>query len=255
MSATDLFVDLGNTRLKWARCADNGSPGLATAFAHGDDDGWHAFEMELRNASPAIVWVASVAPAGVEARLLSTVSAAAAKAAVKRLQSPAACGSVRNAYAEPKRLGIDRFLALVAAHSAFPGPALVVSAGTALTVDALAADGEHLGGLIAPGIALSQDALIARSGRVEKRAEGSVDWLGRSTESCLASGAWTAAAGMVERSAAEYQRRLGVAPRLLLHGGDATALAARLGRPAEVVDGMVLFGLALWRRAPPASRS
>lgn len=45
------------------------------------------------------------------------------------------------------------------------------------------------------------------------------------------------------------------APRLLLHGGDAAQLAPRLGRPAEVVDGLVLFGLALWRRTPPASRS
>lgn len=186
---------------------------------------------------------------------MSTLAAAAPQASVKRLVSPAVGGGVRNAYAEPKRLGIDRFLALVAAHSAFPGPVLLISAGTALTVDALAADGEHLGGLIAPGIQLAQDAVVARSGRVQKHDEGAVDWLGKSTESCLASGAWSAAAGLVDRSATEFQRRLGVVPRLLLHGGDAAQLAPRLGRPAEVVDGLVLFGLALWRRTPPAAGS
>ncbi len=255
MSGHDLLIDLGNTRLKWARCADNGSPGPATAFVHGDDAGWTALDQELRQSPPPAAWIASVAPAAVEARLLSALAAASPQSSIQRLSSPAAGGGVRNAYAEPKRLGIDRFLALVAAHSAFPGPALLVSAGTALTVDALAADGEHLGGLIAPGIAMAQDAVVARSGRVQKRDEGAVDWLGRSTESCLASGAWTAAVGLVERSAAEFQRRLGVPPRLLLHGGDAAQLAPRLGRPAEVVDGLVLFGLALWRRTPPASRS
>jgi type III pantothenate kinase len=86
-------------------------------------------------------------------------------------------------------------------------------------------------------------------------APGDIDWLGRTTESCLASGAWMAAVGLVEHSVAEFQSRLGVAPRLLLHGGDAAPLAPRLRRPVAVVDGLVLSGLALWRRTPPVAGS
>ena len=74
---------------------------------------------------------------------------------------PEAAG-VRIAYAEPSRLGVDRFLALLGAHARGPGPWLLVSAGSALTVDLLDSSGQHRGGVIAPSPEHMRAALAAR---------------------------------------------------------------------------------------------
>ena len=83
--------------------------------------------------------------------MVTTISLAAATSA-----------GVRIAYAEPSRLGVDRFLALLAAHARGPGPWLLVSAGSALTVDLLDVGGQHIGGVIAPSPEHMRAALAAR---------------------------------------------------------------------------------------------
>jgi type III pantothenate kinase len=238
--STWLF-DLGNTRLKCAPLQD-GRVGAVVYVAH---DG-QALPTDWMDALPprfdeAIV--ASVAPA-LTAALLGALTARCGRIEVAR--TVALLGDVRIAYAEPCRLGVDRFLALLAAHARNAQPWLVVGVGTALTVDLLDASGAHHGGRIAPSPTLMREALSARAPQLPIDGGAYVEFAD-DTRDALASGCEGAALALVERSFAAAQARLGMPPALLLHGGGADALRAQLP-DAQCAPDLVLEGLACWAR-------
>jgi len=239
----NLLVDLGNTRLKWA-LSRAGEVRAGGVFAHAGRvlaaplrDDWS----ELPR--PAAVFVASVVAAARERELDAFVRERFGLEAVF-VRSPAAALGVRNAYAEPERLGVDRFLALVAAHARAPRLQLLVSAGTALTVDALEADGSHLGGLIVPGPRLMREAVVAGTARVDAH-EGRLLELPRSTADGVYSGSLFAAAGAIAVFRERVAAGAGAVPAVLLGGGGADELEPLLA-PVERVHDLVLHGLALW---------
>lgn len=238
--STWLF-DLGNTRLKCAPLQD-GNIGAAARVAH---DG-HALPDDWIASLPPrfdTAVVASVAPALTDA-LVDALTARCGRIAVAR--TVARLGDVRIAYAEPRRLGVDRFLALLAAHARGAQPWLVVGVGTALTVDLLAADGTHHGGRIAPSPTLMREALQARAPQLPAVGGAYVEFAD-DTLDALVSGCDGAALALVERSLAAAHARLGVQPTLLLHGGGADALQMHFADAQRVPD-LVLEGLACWAR-------
>ena len=158
---------------------------------------------------------------------------------------------MRIAYAQPQRLGVDRFLALLAAHARGDGAALVCGVGTALTLDLIDAEGRHRGGRIAPSPALMREALHARAAQLPL-AGGDYRPFADDTADALASGCEGAALALIERSLDAARDELGVAPRLLLHGGGSDALRARLEN-ATHVPALVLEGLASWAGADAAT--
>jgi type III pantothenate kinase len=246
----NLLLDLGNTRLKWALHAE-GTELEAQACAW-DDGIAPALAAAWRPlAAPTRVVAASVVDAGREAVVAAAVHARFGRA-TQWVRTPVTACGVRNAYAAADTLGIDRFLAMVAAFDAGCAPCVLAGCGTALTLDALAPDGRHLGGLIAPGPRLMQQSVLGATARVRIEAEpAAVVDSADSTAAALVSGSWQAAAALVERFAARMAGRLGGAPRLLLSGGDARALAALIERPHIVRADAVLHGLAVWARANP----
>jgi type III pantothenate kinase len=154
---------------------------------------------------------------------------------------------VSNGYREPRQLGSDRWAALIAAHALKPGHKLVVNAGTAVTVDALTADGHFLGGLIVPGPALMRRSLSHGTAGL-RLTEGDFRDFPESTPEAITSGAVQACAGAIERMAGLMQAR-GVAPaRVLLSGGAAHELMPRLSLPCAVHETLVLDGLLLIAR-------
>jgi type III pantothenate kinase len=238
--STWLF-DLGNTRLKCAPLQD-GRIGAAARSAH---DG-QALPMDWMDALPSHfdeAIVASVAPA-LTASLLDALTARCGRIAVAR--TVARLGDVRIAYAEPRRLGVDRFLALLAAHARHAQPWLVVGVGTALTVDLLDADGMHHGGRIAPSPTLMREALSTRAPQLPMEGGAYVEFAD-DTLDALASGCEGAALALVERSLDAAHARLGVRPALLLHGGGAEPLRAHLP-DSQFAPDLVLEGLACWAR-------
>lgn len=240
--STWLF-DLGNSRLKWASLLDAGI-GDAVRVAHDGatlPPGWDA--RLPAHFDEAIV--ANVAAPALAAQLLDALTARCARISIAR--SSAAFAGVRIAYAEPLRLGVDRFLALLAARARAPRAWLLVGVGTALTVDLLDADGLHHGGRIAPSPTLMREALHARAAQLPATG-GAYAEFADDTDAALASGCEGAAFALVERSLAAAGTRLGAPPALLLHGGGAQALRAHL--PAsEFAPDLVLEGLACWARA------
>jgi type III pantothenate kinase len=113
-------------------------------------------------------------------------------------------------YENPKEVGADRIANAVAAYDLFGGPTIVVDFGTATTCDAVSANGEYLGGAIAPGIEISMDALVGRAAAlraVEMREPRNV--LGKSTVESIQSGAVYGFAAQVDGLCTRIQRDLG----------------------------------------------
>jgi type III pantothenate kinase len=247
----ELLIDLGNTRLKWATLVGRRmQPG--GVFAHigkplvaGVRTEWH--EM----ARVGAVFVASVvAPAREEE--LDTFVRERFGVRAQFVRSPAAALGVRNAYAEPARLGVDRFLALAAAHAQQARLQMLVGAGTALTVDALATDGTHLGGLIVASPHLMRSAVLAGTARVDV-ADGHCRELPRTTADAVVTGSLYAAAGAIDRFRATLAQRFGAVPTLVLSGGGADEVEAMIA-PVERAHDLVLRGLALWAEAQAQDR-
>ncbi|MGO4703627.1 type III pantothenate kinase [Dyella sp. 2RAB6] len=246
-----LLLDLGNTRLKWA--VREGAQWRARGAVSWDSDIATALR-EAWGELPAVddVVGASVVDAAREAAVADAVRAGCAQDTFW-LRTPAAACGVRNAYDEPQRLGVDRFLAMVAAYDAGHAPCILAGVGTALTLDALAADGRHLGGLIAPGPQLMQQSLVGATVRVRPERPGEVLDAAANTADAVASGCWQAAAALIERFVRRMSHSLGGNPALRLGGGDAAALLPLLEAPAELAEDGVLHGLAVWANAHPAA--
>lgn len=243
---TQWVFDLGNSRLKCAPLQADGTLGDVRAIGHGDGDSIAALDAAVpaapRETSSAVL--ASVASPARTAAVVDWMTTRFGCISIARTQ-PALAG-VRIAYAEPGRLGVDRFLALLAAHACGARPWLVVGVGTAMTVDLLDAGGRHHGGRIAPSPRLMRDALQQAAAQLPAQGGRYVEFA-TDTRDALASGCDGAAAGLVERSLQQARDVLGERPALLLHGGGAEALRPVLGE-GELVPSLVLEGLAVWAR-------
>jgi type III pantothenate kinase len=244
MSTKRWLLDLGNTRLKMAPLAKGGR-GELTALAHADE----AFEVALRAHFDAHdgdeAWLASVAPLDTTSHLRSLLQDLGME--VRRVHTHASLGGLTIAYAEPSRLGVDRFLALLAASARDDGPWLLASAGSALTVDVLDRTGRHLGGLIAPMPAQMRSALATRFAQLDVP-EGAASDFGTDTADAIASGARAAALGLLEHSFRRASGLLGAAPTVLVGGGNADWLLQAEVPGAQAAPGLVLDGMARYVR-------
>ena len=238
-----LLIDLGNTRLKWATWNQSRLQ-AGGVFAHADP----SLVTELRREWTGLVRVDAVLVASVLApareQELDDFVRERFSLPARFVRSPATALGVRNAYAEPARLGVDRFLALAALHAQQACAQMLVSVGTALTVDALDADGVHLGGLILPAPQLMRQAVLAGTARVGT-AQGRYQELPDNTADAVVSGSLYAALGAIERFRAIAAHRLRAEPLLHLTGGGADEIAPMLPAASRAHD-LVLRGLALW---------
>jgi type III pantothenate kinase len=252
-----VLVDIGNTRIKWATL-ERGRLVRRGSAVHRDslDAAAAALDAALP-AKPRLI-VANVAGELIAERLEALV-ASRPGASLELVATSAERFGVRCAYADPRRLGVDRWVAVLAAHHAARGAACIMSAGTAVTFDAVDAGGAHLGGLILPGPALLAAALdrntrnIGRTAPATAVARG-LDLLGRTTDAAVGNGAWLALAAALDRAAATVTRELGTTPAIYLTGGDAEPLRGWLETRVELRADLVLEGLALFAAPANAGR-
>lgn len=245
MRASDaLLFDLGNTRIKAARSAD-GQVLAVQAFAFSAADCWE----QLAD------WLAEQAPTCGQA-FLSCVTRPGRRAQLRRLLRrqglqvheagpPASDALLQLAYPDPTRIGVDRWLALRGLRRRMQGSFVLAGCGSALTVDSVAADGRHLGGVIAPSPERALEAL-RRQARHLPAAAGPITPFAVHTASALRSGAWLAAQGLIEHVLRAAEVELGERPRLVLAGGGAAELLPGLQARAELREQAVLDGLADW---------
>jgi len=253
-----LLVDIGNTRVKWAVLRGARLSRVRAAAHGGRPAGLQAL---VRKAPREVTGVLAVCVAGMKfERALRAAVRARFGVRVSFLRSERRAAGVRNGYREVWRLGADRWAAVIAAHALGRlRPVLVANIGTALTLDAVAADGRHLGGAIAPGPRTMIESLLNGTQGIRRRAWGarpktraanpdSRKIFAADTASALDAGAAYAAAALIDRAASEARIRLRARPLLLLTGGGAAALRTYIRTPARVVPDLVLQGLAILAR-------
>lgn len=155
---------------------------------------------------------------------------------------------VRAAYAELANLGVDRWLAMIAAYNEFKSSCLVIDAGTAITIDVLAGDGQHLGGMIAPGLSLVEGALYSHTAKVKF---DSVSFspnssLGKSTRECASLGISTMVDGFVHSALSRWCVETST---VIWSGGDGKKLfdTCGYGKGAHCIrESLVFGGLRIW---------
>lgn len=245
-----LLVDAGNSRLKWALWDGRELRAAAHCPLKSDPGG-------------AVRTLLAALPGAVDAAVIANVAGPWVADALRRglalhsalpprfvSTSASACG-VRCAYAEPARLGVDRWVATIAAFHLASGAALVVDAGTAVTVDLVDAGGQHLGGLIlaSPELmarALYRDTSDIGHAHTQSMPGAGAGAFGRSTDEAVSFAAVLALAGAIDRAGAEAAAALGAAPPLFITGGGAPALLPYLSaevrhRPHLMLEGLALF--------------
>lgn len=218
-----LLADVGNSRIKWVSC-ERGEFRASGRATHGEES-WAELAGRWWADLPRPERVVIVSVAGAEARagLTGWVRQHWAMEA-EFVVSTVAAGGIRNAYAEPERLGADRWVAMIAARALLgPQTCYVVDCGTAVTIDALAADGQHLGGVIVPGIRLMREALYRETRQIPPEA-GDARLFGQSTREGVWGGALYAVASAIDGITDRMSASHGLGARLLTGGATGVVL-------------------------------
>ncbi len=231
-----LILDVGNSRCKWALVRDGA---WLQQGAAGNTE-WVALRQAFSALPPpGRILVSNVAGEAMAQRLRAVC--AMWQCPLEFVTARASQHGVSNGYAQPERLGSDRWAALIAAWRRVHGACLVVNCGTATTVDALSAQGEFLGGLILPGVSLMQHSLATNTAQLVAE-HGTLQDFPRNTADAIHSGMLRATVGAVLHQHRLLQARAG-AVRCLVGGGAADIVLPHLGLPAERADNLVLQGL------------
>ncbi len=243
-----LLLDVGNTRIKWGvsedgeihrtghisqqRIRDGGLQVLTTKLPRRVDD----------------VFVSNVAGTTFATRLSGVVGAHCDRD-VRFARSERRGWGVINSYTQPRRMGVDRWVAMVGAWAEVRGTCLVVDAGTAMTIDAIDDEGQHLGGQIIPGVATMAAALAKATSEVPAvrpapaRSDLDLGMFGRNTAAAVREGAQNAVAGAVDRAIRTLQSNA-YEPVVILTGGDASRILNALCETPLHRPHLVLQGLA-----------
>jgi type III pantothenate kinase len=244
-----VVVDAGNTRLKWAR-VEGDRPVAPASVVHAEalETAVAAFADALPS-RPTRVLVANVAGPRMEASLREALHARGLPAP-EFVAVAAQAHGVRCGYADPGRLGVDRWVAAVAAYALVGDAVAIIDAGTTITLDVVDPDGRHLGGLIFAGPGLIAGALDAGTRGIGPTAiararPGGLAVLGRSTDEAVGNAAMLGVAAGLERAMDAVARALDRRPTVLLTGGDAGRLQEWLESDVRLRADLVLEGLAL----------
>ena len=242
-----LLMDVGNTRIKWGvlddgeirrtghiaqqRIRENGMQVLTTRLPRQVDE----------------VFASNVAGASFATRL-SGVVGMHCDCDVHFARTERSGWGVTNAYTQVRRMGVDRWVAMVGAWAEVQAACLVVDAGTAITLDAIDDEGKHLGGQIIAGVSTMADALASATSDIPAvkpapgRGEADLGMFARNTAAAVREGAQNAVAGAIDRAIRTLQSNA-YAPVVVLTGGDASRILnalceSPLHRPHLVLQGL-----------------
>ncbi len=235
MTDSVLLIDMGNTRIKWAWAVEDRIN--EESAGRGGLDAFQEFVRSYAGASPLRILLSSVAA---EDRTRAVMDACHLQWAVlvTRLLSCSQQAGIINAYDQPQSLGVDRWLAIVGAAHRYGMPVVIWDLGTATTLDAVGAEGRHLGGYIFPGPATMLEALRSEteltvpadlSGAPQ---DGSAGWKygvspGQTTAACITQGVRAAQVGALNQFLQSISSKV-ESPRLVVTGGAAQELLSGL---------------------------
>lgn len=243
-----LLLDVGNSRLKWGVLDDDSI--RRTGHISQEkilQQGLTVLTTRLPRRVDA-VRASNVAGTSFATRL-SGVIGMHCNADVQFARSEKRGWGVTNGYRQPRRLGVDRWVAMIGAWAEVQSSCLIVDAGTALTLDAIDDDGNHLGGQIIPGVDTMLASLAAATSDIPlvsaaaKQSTSDIKMFGRNTAAAVREGAQNAVAGAVDR-AIRTLRSSAYDPTIILTGGGATRILGALEESPLHRPHLVLNGLA-----------
>lgn len=238
----NILVDIGNTRIKW--CVDeDGLIGSVQAIAHKQKEFIERVEQDwLNQAPPNLLAISSVANKQICSQIFELAKRLWGDIRIVIAKSSASAFSIFNAYQQAERLGIDRWLSLIALQHYYPGNCCIIGCGTAITVDCLDEKGLHLGGIISPGLWLMRQSLFKETSDLPYIDQHYPVTLANSTESAIYTGTLLAAVGLIEHSV----NNLCHCEKIVLTGGDAQIIAQHLTLKSIIETDFVLKGLSLY---------
>lgn len=243
-----LQIDAGNSRLKWRLVKAGGTDSISRGIIN-DLSGQQCIDAllealaETRRDQLSRVLISCVRQDGLP-DLLTRAFVDKLGLTPEFAFSQKRLYGVENAYADPGRLGVDRWLAMLAAFHDAAGACCVLDCGTTITVDVVSSSGMHQGGFIVPGFSLMQQSLVDRSPALVLGKESALPELGCTTGSAINNGVLTMVLGFIS----ELQRKdvlVGKRAHWYLTGGDATVLAPYIEWPFSLQPDLVLDGLGL----------
>lgn len=240
-----LECDFGNSALKWRLVSNTVIQERGTAAYTSQFDFLTSLPLvqitKIRASSVAASQVTEAFAAAVERHNLPVIEWA---------RSSAHCSGVHNAYEEPERLGVDRWLAVVAAYHKYQSAVLVVDAGSALTVDFVDHTGQHSGGYILPGLGLMKEALRKDTSGVLFEGVKPRLGLGHNTLAAVSGGLSAALVGAIQQAVNEVVQHYTQPFVIILTGGDTLFVESLLSsvdnayivhkEPELVLDGLAL---------------
>ncbi len=252
-----MVIDIGNTRTKWAEVADDGSlaefgmaPNITVAQSALKNRLVEAEKVMIANvAGEAMVQqMAAIMPSHLNAHFVTA--------------SAEAC-HVTNRYQQSEALGVDRWAAAIAAWHKYKQPAIVVCAGTAITIDSVSISttlkstllksasekkGLYLGGTIMPGLHLMHEALSNHTAKLSSASAGTIKLFPDNTSDAIETGCMNAVIGAILLASKQLEKHCAFLPKFIITGGDAVKIAHALSvhlKRVVVEDNLVLQGLAL----------
>ena len=243
-----LLMDVGNSRIKWGVLED----GEIRRTGHISqvrirDKGLQAITTKIPRRVEE-VFVSNVAGTTFATRL-SGVVGMHCECDIRFARSARSGWGVTNSYTQPRRMGVDRWVAMIGAFAEIQSACLVVDVGTAMTIDAIDDEGQHLGGQIIAGVSTMANALATATSGIPQvksapgRERADLAMFAHNTAAAVREGAQNAVAGAIDRSIQTLQSNA-YRPAVVLTGGDASRILDALCETPLHRPHLVLQGLA-----------
>jgi len=240
-----LLVDVGNSRIKWA---------ISTKLTIDNHGSFILKKLSLRESldshwqqikNPKHVWISNVAGKGIALTLSDFIKD---KWGINPVfaQVQRESGGVVNGYEDANQLGIDRWLAIVAAWNKYHAPTCIVDCGTAITIDGISNTGRHIGGLIIPGIDLMLNTLNTATYGINTGAKYTpkLDF-GLSTSACIVNGTGFTVVSLIDKVVEKIQSEHAKEICCVISGGYAEKINHLLSFNFDAEPHLVLHGLSL----------
>jgi len=243
MLNTNLYIDIGNTHVKFAKIAEDGS----FVFSRLQRECW-VKSLKTSEWQPegdiSRIWMASVGQPQ-EIDKLKTYLSQHPQIKLHQFKTEKNWNGLSCAYPQPEYMGVDRWMVMIAAWFSCKQASLVVDCGTAATVDAIDSDGKHMGGHILPGLAMMRQSLLRHTTKVAEdysAMENEETHWGQATTECVNNGVNSMLVAYIKNRWSEFNK---IFPkgRLYITGGDGLVLSKMLNMQQDYVPDLLFKGM------------
>ena len=243
-----LLFDIGNSTIDWAIEVDN-KINPSNKFIYQKAELLSQLESQIRLAdTPSAVLLSCVA----EEDIIKTLEGWVRNKWQLDLWQAVVTSSfneLQNSYHDTRQMGVDRWLAMIAARDKYKNALCVVGCGTATTVDLIDNIGTHMGGYIVPGVEMMQQALISNTDKIKVTVSDKIAInFANNTQTAINNGASVATVAMIDRAVDMLTEQLNSEPKCIITGGMAEKIKPLLKASFEYDKDLVLQGLSIMYR-------